>query len=574
MFMHRMMSLLLGIVLLAAFLCPFSEAASSSDRWFYLADPDNAFVTDIETAKQAMSAGSDGNEKWKAFPFPRIPNSSIDNKPVWITETVNGNKDAQQENVLLFETDQASLSLFADDRLLYRYGDVLSKEPESGSRWHIVPLPPEDDGYSLTFEIRSSPNSIFPAFQYFSTGSALDQTERVFLYDLPIVIAAPLSFLLILVLSLYCYSQAGWKRLYRSVIFFLLTFVCWMFCGSVLRQIYIYDNIFLQYLRYILMYLLVIDGNIIAHEVIEKRYKKAITACSVLLSTVLIGTVFTEASLHIGIEIGTIAFFILLFVNDGLLIFLLYHSSQQGNAYSHALLITISSFWILTVIDGINAYTHYIASYLCITPISIFFSLPFVLQMLHGQIRREQNLEFRAGRLKKQAEIAAKRSETDALTQCWNRAKFDAVLKQMIEEADDKKQVLAFIMFDIDHFKSFNDTFGHKMGDQVLNKFAGTIKKNLPPDKWFFRWGGEEFVILLFCHDSLRAAELGDRMRRAVEKAQLCEYRTVTVSVGVSFWHGEGDSIQSLFERADGALYRAKADGRNCLRFETERRDA
>mgnify|MGYP000087148118 FL=1 len=106
-------------------------------------------------------------------------------------------------------------------------------------------------------------------------------------------------------------------------------------------------------------------------------------------------------------------------------------------------------------------------------------------------------------------------------------------------------------------------------GDMILRGFARTVRAELDKKKSFYRWGGEEFVVLLPGCDLDAAAVVGNRLRRTVAAFLQYEKHPVTVSVGVSVCHGGYDTAQALFERADSALYAAKAAGRNCLRVES-----
>ena len=508
--------------------------------------------------------------EWKEFHFPAPPPAPIDGSPTFISTKLLQDASLGRESTLLFQTKHTAFSLWLGDRMIYSYGDVHSRQPAHGSCWHLVKLPPFDGEARLTFEV-SRPPAFVPQFSYLTVDTSLSQTERGFIYDLPVVMALPISVLLVVVMSVYYFSKTSWTRLYRAVIMFLLVFICWLLSKSVLRQIYLFNNAATQYFSYILVYLLPISGNLIIREVVERRWKKIVSCISIVWFSVLAGTLMMESCGLQGIEFGSTIFLPILILVDSVNLYCLWLSGKSGNPYSSSLLFALASFVVLAIMDAVNAVFHLMPFYTCFEPFAIFSSLYFVLRLLHGQLLKEQNLELKTIRLKKEAEIATKRSETDALTKCWNRQKFDDMLPKMISSVGALgKNTLAFVMFDIDHFKKFNDTYGHKMGDQVLSRFADTVRSNLKEGEHFFRWGGEEFVLLFHCHDVIRAARFADRIRMSVERGTLCEECRVTVSIGISFWHGTSDSPESLFKRADDALYRAKGSGRNCLRMEEE----
>jgi diguanylate cyclase len=134
---------------------------------------------------------------------------------------------------------------------------------------------------------------------------------------------------------------------------------------------------------------------------------------------------------------------------------------------------------------------------------------------------------------------------------------------------------MSLLMTDIDHFKKFNDTFGHLTGDQVLRLVGVAVKQNVKGQDIAARYGGEEFAIIL-PNTALRAAlTVADHVRRAVMTKELMKRSTgehlgrVTISVGVATLR-RGESAQALIERADGCLYAAKRCGRNRVMCETD----
>ncbi|WP_377706491.1 GGDEF domain-containing protein [Pseudomonas protegens] len=155
----------------------------------------------------------------------------------------------------------------------------------------------------------------------------------------------------------------------------------------------------------------------------------------------------------------------------------------------------------------------------------------------------------------------------DPLTDTGNRIAMDQTLQREIEMARRHLLPLSLLMLDIDHFKRINDNHGHSAGDQVLKAVAAAIKGQLRNVDMVFRFGGEEFLILLSNTGRGAAAMVGERLRHA---AQAQDYRAdgqpieLTVSLGCSTLL-PGESAESLLRRADSALYVAKREGRNRL---------
>jgi len=177
--------------------------------------------------------------------------------------------------------------------------------------------------------------------------------------------------------------------------------------------------------------------------------------------------------------------------------------------------------------------------------------------------------------LQQNLETVRLESLTDPLTTLSNRKYFEAALAKGIIEAQQKNEPLSLLMADIDHFKGFNDQYGHLTGDQVLRLVALAVKQNVKGRDVAARYGGEEFIILL-PNTTLRSAiTVADHIRRAVMTKELMRRSNgerlgrVTISIGAAVLH-PGDTAQLLIERADKCLYAAKRNGRNRVVCETD----
>mgnify|MGYP006272547573 FL=1 len=157
----------------------------------------------------------------------------------------------------------------------------------------------------------------------------------------------------------------------------------------------------------------------------------------------------------------------------------------------------------------------------------------------------------------------------DRLTGIFNRAKLYELLETAREEYERYGTPFSVIMFDIDHFKLVNDTYGHSAGDGVLRELTQRVQSTLRETDHFGRWGGEEFLILTGHVDRAGALHLAERIREVVADRPFRVAGTVTVSLGVAEFR-EGESLEHLEERADEALYTAKRNGRNQARVARE----
>jgi diguanylate cyclase len=159
-------------------------------------------------------------------------------------------------------------------------------------------------------------------------------------------------------------------------------------------------------------------------------------------------------------------------------------------------------------------------------------------------------------------------SLTDPLTGLGNRKYFDRSIEMAVQNALASGEPLSLLMFDIDHFKSFNDSYGHLTGDQVLRLVSMSLKQTIKGQDITARYGGEEFAVVLPNTALRQALTVADNIRRAVMARELKKKSTgeilgrVTISVGVSMLKPDDDT-DALIERADACLYAAKRNGRN-----------
>jgi diguanylate cyclase len=172
--------------------------------------------------------------------------------------------------------------------------------------------------------------------------------------------------------------------------------------------------------------------------------------------------------------------------------------------------------------------------------------------------------------LQENLETVRTESLTDPLTTLSNRKYLEDAIARLIREAETDGVPFSIILTDIDHFKRFNDTYGHLTGDQVLRLVAIALKQNLKGRDVAARYGGEEFAVLLPRTGLADGVTVAQHIRHAVAHKELVRRTTgeslgrVTISLGVAAWR-QGDTMASLLERSDSCLYAAKHAGRNCV---------
>jgi diguanylate cyclase len=170
--------------------------------------------------------------------------------------------------------------------------------------------------------------------------------------------------------------------------------------------------------------------------------------------------------------------------------------------------------------------------------------------------------------LQRDLETIRREALTDGLTGLANRKAFDDEITTLAQESDENDQIFTMLMVDIDHFKSFNDNFGHQVGDQVLRLVARTLVDGVKGKDIAARYGGEEFAILLPQTDLNSGIIVAENLRKAVASKDVINRNTgeklsrITMSVGVAERYKK-EPVEELIERADAALYTAKHNGRN-----------
>lgn len=154
----------------------------------------------------------------------------------------------------------------------------------------------------------------------------------------------------------------------------------------------------------------------------------------------------------------------------------------------------------------------------------------------------------------------------DSLTGLYNRRYFDLFMEKTIPLSQRINSPLILIMLDIDYFKKINDNYGHLCGDEALKYISEIIRRNVRNSDAYVRYGGEEFAIILPNTNLDEGQSLAERIRKAVEQSDFTynnEHISLSISMGLSLYNRDSDSVEGFIRKADKALYRAKENGRN-----------
>jgi diguanylate cyclase (GGDEF)-like protein len=200
-----------------------------------------------------------------------------------------------------------------------------------------------------------------------------------------------------------------------------------------------------------------------------------------------------------------------------------------------------------------------------------YLTKPFQMEELqarvetHLKLRRLQiELEETNAQLAKANVRLEVLAVTDGLTGLKNRRAFQEKLQEEVGRVARYSAPFSLLLLDVDHFKQFNDTFGHPAGDGVLRDVARLLKESSRSTDFVARYGGEEFVILLPNTDQQGSLLLAEKVRKAVERSDWRD-RPISVSIGVATMSTANGDGMVLVKEADAALYRSKKNGRNCV---------
>jgi two-component system cell cycle response regulator len=186
-----------------------------------------------------------------------------------------------------------------------------------------------------------------------------------------------------------------------------------------------------------------------------------------------------------------------------------------------------------------------------------------MLARVKTQIKRKRHSDFLRNRLEESVENAI----TDVLTGLKNRRYLESHLHALLEQAVSSGRPLSLLLADIDHFKKINDTYGHDAGDAVLREFASRFRRYTRGLDLACRFGGEEFVIVMPDTELARACQVGERLRACIAaepfRLNAATSIPVTASVGLAALENPEETPETIFKRADNALYAAKREGRN-----------
>ena len=472
---------------------------------------------------------------------------------------------------LFFVTRNEAVRVYLDSELLYDGQDFWRNKHVYGSRWHLVDLPDNYLGRQLTFQLYAENQKDLGRLMHVSVDEGMVQMQQIFKHDSFVYVLLPLSLITIVILL-----QHYWVNDSRNCVGhpFIIAFILLCTVQAVAGMwsvLLVFDSMLFWYSVFMFSTLLMsVPLQLLACHILEGR------ACKVVRMILMVSMViFVLACAGEVVDIGFLEIVRIgsyWWSNFALLVISVFLYSQgEQDAYCRSLFWPIIATAIAGAAIGI-AWQYGIVDYQNgVSNLLVLPMLVYVIWLMRHMMAEEKRLSVENQLLEQEVRVEKHKAQVDPLTKSFTRAKLDETMENSVEAAEAGGVPFSLLMFDLDKFKSINDTYGHAMGDMVLVSFANIIRHNLDARHTFIRYGGEEFMVLCSQYGLEEAWQLAEQIRMDLEEAVILKDRQVTCSAGISCWHtGAGDSVQELQKRADDALYYAKNNGRNRCVLETK----
>lgn len=543
------------LLLLQGLLCPIACCAAEplSGGWKYIlpqvsgrpiAGP--VFITPVKPYD---------DPEWLPSPRPYSLPIPEGKTTLWLT-TILPTDSTYHHPTLAFATVEQAVRVYLNAQLIYSYGAFGSEQNIYGLRWHLVELPRNYQGKQLSFHLYTDHPRRLGLIEGLSIGESNQQVGSLFRNDMLKWLALPMSALLLMIL-LPCWQLLPRQRSFiLRLALFLLVFSAWLVTGmATFQEPGIIKMTTRDLICLISFYLMPILLILTAKEALPPKRARMMLIltclCSGVLVAALVGELMGMRLLDSWLEFYLFfSWFALLAVAACLDI-----ESSSGSEICGSLILPAAGLPVLQIAE-ILARVHILPLIICLWTL-------IVLWLLRHALNERQRLRIINSSLERSVAAARESAQIDALTKCYNRGQLQDTLIHETEIANATGAPLALLMFDLDHFKSINDTFGHDAGDQVLTGFAGLVRRHLDARHTFIRYGGEEFMVTCRGFTLAEAAEFADAIRADLCLAVLLPERQITCSIGISIWHGLEDSLAAFQKRADHAVYQAKGTGRN-----------
>ena len=557
---------------IAALLCAALLAVMSIIAWRLLTpSPDHQLTPTYALADTALPPLHNFRADalvWQPCDYPAPPPLPTNTAAVYLSWEIPYTSRFMN-NDLLFTTTNQDIAVYLDNDLIYRYGDWSGRTETRGRTLHYVPLDNKAAGRRLTMLLHSTDMDRRGSIDDFEIGTTTQFMKNISFADAIYISALSIALAMIAFLSLnlsWRALQDIHRRAHIYLIVWLAAFALWTTGNtSLFPRLFGMPALWWE-LHLAMIYALPICWALVVREIAAPQYHARIK--NVLHIFVGIFAVATLAEL-IGRNAynSMLPFYnILLLASDLILIHALVRSHWAYHPACRYAAFGLIAFAALFIFDVLHWEYHLFTGILSTVVFSVYAMVPLILHLIRIQMMEEAALERQNERLAQELAASQDAAKRDFLTGCYNRHQLDAGFARFSALARERGFKFSFALFDIDHFKQVNDTYGHLAGDQVLRDIAAIIHDEIDRRHIFIRYGGDEFILLGLHYDLEAMSAFCERLRAILEERM----GGVTLSFGVSTWHGGCDSLPGLIARADRALYRSKEKGRNAVSDEGE----
>ena len=554
-------------------LCAIAIATIASLSWQALSDlpysnlrPQYAVIEGDLAYKDIIGFHPDHFD-WQPYHYPTPPPMDPGTKTVCLTWKIPEDTPLFV-NHLLFTTTNQDAYVYLDDELIYIHGNWDKLTDSRGRTLHLLHINEGIAGKQLTIMLHSGYANWLGSLDYFFIGSEKSLLHKISLADAIYItsVSIALSLIVFLVMDLIWRGIDRRRNLQLYVIAFLVSFILWTTgTSSLFSRLFGMPGLWWE-IHLIMLYIMPITFAKVAQEIIAPVYKKTIRNIIIIYILLFVIATITEIIGLDGYMNLLHLFYPILLTGCLVLICTFLRSNWTHHPACRYGVISMISLTVFVGFDALHFEYHLLAGMLSTTIFSIYSTIPFVFFLIREQMKEDARLAQQNETLVRELQETQNEAVRDFLTGAYNRHQLEDGIGNYSMLANTRGFSFSFAIFDVDHFKAVNDTRGHLGGDQVLRQIADTIHAKIDRRHIFIRYGGDEFILLALHHDLAQMVAFCENLRKTLEAT----LGGVTLSFGVSTWHGTDDHMTALMERADRALYRSKEKGRNTVSGEDE----
>ena len=507
------------------------------------------------------------NFDWQPYNFPTPPPMPEGTKTIYLSWKIPETTPLFV-NHLLFATTNQDAYVYLDNELIYMHGNWLQLTDSRGRTMHFIHVNEGFAGKRLTIMLHSGYANWLGSIGYFYIGNENALIRKIGLADAIYTasLSIALSLIVFLVMDLVWRGIHARRKIQLYLIAFLVSFILWTSgTSSFFPRTFGTPELWWE-LHLIMLYIMPLTFAKITQEITSLRYSTIIRGITVVYILLFIVATISEISGFDGYMNLLFLFYPILFISALVLAYTLLRSDWNEHPACRYGLIAMISLTVFVGIDALHWEYHRLASVVSTTVFSIYSTIPFVFFLIREQMQKDARLAQQNETLARELQESQNEAVHDFLTGAYNRHQLADGIAKFSALANTRGFNFSFAIFDVDHFKTVNDTRGHLGGDKILRQIADTVRAKTDRRHIFIRYGGDEFILLALHHNLAQMVTLCEELRKDLEQT----LDGVTMSFGVSTWHGTNDRMASLMERADRALYLSKEKGRNAVSGENE----